>query len=117
MGMVGLAVLTSALRHILSGWRKTIRTGEIAQTYAIWQNLIPTHPLAQFNRGRHAGRPADPKSDEVDPVNDARDADAPIDPEGAVTRDMDLSPGRHIVYRAQFIGWIKTRIVGRRNAD
>eukprot|EP00959_Pyramimonas_sp_CCMP1952_P025311 531035-Pyramimonas_sp.AAC.1 len=30
---------------------------------------------------------------------------------------MGLSPGRQIVYRAQSIGWIKTRIVERRNAD
>eukprot|EP00959_Pyramimonas_sp_CCMP1952_P328612 6879790-Pyramimonas_sp.AAC.1 len=29
--------------------------GERAQTEAIWQNLIPTHPLAQFNREWRAG--------------------------------------------------------------
>eukprot|EP00959_Pyramimonas_sp_CCMP1952_P268983 5624140-Pyramimonas_sp.AAC.1 len=45
------------------------------------------------------------------------DTDTPVDPEDAATRDMDRSPGRRIVYRAQSIGWIKTRIVGRRHSD
>eukprot|EP00959_Pyramimonas_sp_CCMP1952_P369097 7731354-Pyramimonas_sp.AAC.1 len=38
-------------------------------------------------------------------------------PDYVVTRDMDLSPGRLIVCRAEAIGWIKTSIIERRTAD
>eukprot|EP00959_Pyramimonas_sp_CCMP1952_P347774 7284870-Pyramimonas_sp.AAC.1 len=47
----------------------------------------------------------------------ARRTDTPIDPDYVATRDLDLSPGRRIVYRAETIGWIKTSIVERRSAE
>eukprot|EP00959_Pyramimonas_sp_CCMP1952_P254538 5316472-Pyramimonas_sp.AAC.1 len=40
----------------------------------------------------------------------ARDAGTPIDPRNAVTEEMGLSPRRRVVYRAGFVGSVKTRI-------
>eukprot|EP00959_Pyramimonas_sp_CCMP1952_P451647 9456473-Pyramimonas_sp.AAC.1 len=38
------------------------------------------------------------------------DSDTPIGPKRVVTRDMDLSPGRRVAYRAGSVGWITTYI-------
>eukprot|EP00959_Pyramimonas_sp_CCMP1952_P129508 2708213-Pyramimonas_sp.AAC.1 len=45
------------------------------------------------------------------------DSDTPIDPRHVVTGDMDLSPDRRVVYRAEGVGWVTTCNAERRSAD
>eukprot|EP00959_Pyramimonas_sp_CCMP1952_P363600 7613852-Pyramimonas_sp.AAC.1 len=64
-----------------------------------------------------AGRASD-YSDALSTVTGVTyETDTPVDPGYTVTKDMDLSPIRWVVYRAGSVGRAKTRIARRLSCD